>query len=88
MVQNQVDIKATGFTPNTNVGLKLVSSDNETPLSGYFQTDSTGGISDTTFADDIKTGHYKMYFDEDANNDNRFDQSSPTHPYAELEIPC
>jgi hypothetical protein len=83
-----MDIEATGFSPNTNVGWKLVSSFNETPLSGYFQTENTGGISDTTFTDDIKTSHYKMYFDEDANNDGRFDQSSPTHPYADLEISC
>ena len=83
-----IDIKATGFRPNSNVGWKLVNSDNESPLSGYFQTDSSGGISDTTFADDIKPGHYKMYFDEDTNIDGEFDQSSSSHPAAELNIPC
>src|SRR5438093_8042683 len=49
-----IDISAKGFTPNINVNWKLVGSDNDSPLSGYFQVDSTGAISDSTFADDIK----------------------------------
>jgi hypothetical protein len=81
------DIMGDGFTPNTNINWKLVGSDGQIPLSGYFQTDSTGYISDTTFADDLKKGHYKMYFGEDANNDGNFDLSA--NPiFVELDIPC
>jgi hypothetical protein len=29
-----------------------------------------------------------MYFDEDTNIDGEFDQSSSSHPAAELNIPC
>lgn len=82
-----IDIDVNGFGPNTNVDWKLVGSDGQISLYGYFQTNSVGSISDTTFADDLKKDHYKMYFGEDANNDGYFDAS--TNPiYVNLDVPC
>lgn len=80
-------INANGFAPNSNVNWKLVNSKSEIPLYGYFQTNSTGGFNDVTFADDLKADSYKMYFGTDANNDNKFDAGAPT-TYANITIPC
>ena len=80
-------INANGFAPNSNVNWKLVNSESQIPLYGYFQTNSTGGFNDVTFADDLKADSYKMYFGTDANNDNKFDVGAPT-TYANITIPC
>jgi hypothetical protein len=80
-------INANGFAPNSNVNWKLVNSEAQIPLYGYFQTNSTGGFNDVTFADDLKADSYKMYFGTDANNDNKFDVGAPT-TYANITIPC
>jgi len=80
-------INANGFTPNSNVNWKLVNSEAQIPLYGYFQTNSTGGFNDVTFADDLRADSYKMYFGADANNDNKFDVGAPT-TYANITIPC
>lgn len=80
-------INANGFGPNSNVNWKLVNSEAQIPLYGYFQTNSTGGFNDVTFADDLKADSYKMYFGTDANNDNKFDVGTPT-TYANITIPC
>ena len=80
-------INANGFAPNSNVNWKLVNSESQIPLYGYFQTNSTGGFNDVTFADDLKADSYKMYFGTDANNDNKFDVDAPT-TYANITIPC
>ena len=80
-------INANGFAPNSNVNWKLVNSKSQIPLYGYFQTNSTGGFNDVTFADDLKADSYKMYFGTDANNDNKFDVGAPT-TYANITIPC
>jgi hypothetical protein len=82
-----IEISADGFTPNTNVNWQLVGSDENVPLYGYFQTNSAGSITDTTFADDLKKDLYKMYFGEDANNDGQID-ASVIPVYVELNIPC
>jgi hypothetical protein len=80
-------INANGFAPNSNVNWKLVNSEAQIPLYGYFQTNSTGGFNDVTFADDLKADSYKMYFGTDANNDNKFDLGAPT-TFANITIPC
>ena len=80
-------INANGFAPNSNVNWKLVNPEAQIPLYGYFQTNSTGGFNDVTFADDLKADSYKMYFGTDANNDNKFDVGAPT-TYANITIPC
>ena len=80
-------INANGFSPNSNVNWKLVDSHSQIPLYGYFQTNGTGGFNDVTFADDLKSGSYKMYFGTDANNDNKFDTGAPT-AVADVTIPC
>lgn len=80
-------INANGFKPNSNVNWKLVSSNDQIPLYGYFQTNSTGGFNDVTYADDLKPDSYKMYFGTDSNNDNKFDAGTPT-VYANVTIPC
>ena len=40
-----------------------------------------------TFADDVKSDHYKMIFGTDSNNDNKFDVGTPI-AYANVTIPC
>ena len=76
-----------GFMPNSTVAYKFVTSDSKIPLYGYFETNSTGGFNDITFADDLKEGNYKLYFADDANNDNVFDIGSK-RIYANVTIPC
>lgn len=80
-------INANGFIPNSTVAYKFVTSDSKIPLYGYFDTNSTGGFNDITFADDLKPDHYKLYFADDANNDNVFDIGSK-RIYANVTIPC
>ena len=80
-------INANGFLPNSTVSYKFVTSDNKIPLYGYFETNSTGGFTDITFADDLKPDHYKLYFADDADNDNVFDIGSK-RIYANVTIPC
>jgi hypothetical protein len=81
------EIIANGFKPHTNVNWQLVDSDENVPLSGYFETNDAGQLRETTFADDLEKGHYKIYFGEDVGNDGKIDVSI-TPVYAELNIPC
>jgi hypothetical protein len=76
-----------GFMPNSTVAYKFVTSDSKIPLYGYFETNSTGGFNDITFADDLKEGNYKLYFADDADNDNVFDVGAK-RIYANVTIPC
>jgi hypothetical protein len=80
-------INANGFLPNSTVAWKFVTPESKIPLYGYFETNSTGGFNDVTFADDLKPDHYKLYFADDANNDNVFDIGSK-RIYANVTIPC
>ncbi len=80
-------INTNGFLPNSTVAWKFVDSNSKIPLYGYFETNSTGGFNDVTFADDLKEGNYKMYFADDANNDNVFDIGAK-RIYANVSIPC
>jgi len=80
-------INANGFAPNSTVAYKLVGSDSKIPLYSYFDTNNTGGFNEVTFADDLKEGHYKMYFADDTNNDGTFDIGAP-RVYANLTLPC
>jgi hypothetical protein len=80
-------INANGFMPNSTVAWKFVDSNSKIPLYGYFATNSTGGFNDVTFADDLREGNYKMYFADDANNDNVFDIGAK-RIYANVSIPC
>ena len=80
-------MNANGFMPNSTVAWKFVDSDSKIPLYGYFETNSTGGFNDVTFADDLKEGNYKLYFGDDANNDNVFDVGAK-RIYANVTIPC
>jgi hypothetical protein len=80
-------INANGFTPNSTVAWKFVDSDSKIPLYGYFETNSTGGFNDVTFADDLKNGIYKLYFADDVNNDNVFDIGAK-RVYTNVTIPC
>ena len=80
-------INANGFAPNSNVAWKFVGSDSKIPLYGYFETNSTGGFNDVTFADDLKPDHYKMYFANDVNSDGTFDIVA-ARVYAKLTVLC
>jgi hypothetical protein len=80
-------MNANGFKPNSTVAYKFVGSDSKITLYGYFETNSTGGFNDVTFADDLKEDHYKLYFADDANDDGTFDIGAK-RIYANVTIPC
>jgi hypothetical protein len=80
-------INTNGFKENSNVAYKFVGSDSKIPLYGYFETNSTGGFNDVTFADDLKPDKYKLYFADDDNNDGAFDIGAK-RVYANVTIPC
>jgi hypothetical protein len=80
-------MNANGFKANSTVAYKFVGSDSKITLYGYFETNSTGGFNDVTFADDLKEDHYKLYFADDANDDGTFDIGAK-RIYANVTIPC
>jgi len=80
-------INANGFTPDSTVDVKFVGSDSKIPLYTHYQTNSTGGFSEVTFADDLKEDNYKLYLADDVNNDNVFDIGAK-RVYANVTIPC
>ena len=80
-------INANGFKGNSTVAYKFVGSDSKIPLYGYFETNSTGGFNDVTFADDLKADKYKLYFADDVNSDGTFDIGAK-RVYANVSIPC
>jgi hypothetical protein len=80
-------MNANGFKPNSIVDVKFVSSDSKIPSYTKFETNSTGGFSDVTFADDLKEGKYKLYFADDSNDDGAFDIGAK-RIYANITIPC
>ena len=80
-------INANGFKANSNVAYKFVGNDSKIPLYGYFETNSTGGFNDVTFADDLREDKYKLYFGDDSNSDGTFDIGAK-RIYANVSIPC
>ena len=80
-------INANGFSPNSTVAYKFVTSESKIPLYGYFETNQTGGFNDVTFADDLLPGKYKLYFADDANADGVFDIGAK-RVYANVSLPC
>ena len=67
--------------------ISLWDNDSKIPLYGYFETNSTGGFNDVTFADDLKEDKYKLYFADDVNSDGTFDIGAK-RVYANVSIPC
>ena len=80
-------INANGFKPNGTVAVKFVGSDSKIPLSTYFDTNSTGGFNEVTFADDLKPDHYKLYLGDDSDADGSFDIGAK-RIYANVSLPC
>lgn len=80
-------INANGFTANSTVAVKFVGSDSKIPLYTHYETNSTGGFNEVTFADDLVEDNYKIYFADDTNNDNVFDIGAK-RIYANVTIPC
>ena len=80
-------IKANGFKPNSVVGVKFVGTDSKIPLYTKYETNSTGGFSEVTFADDLKEDKYKLYVADDSNDDGAFDIGAK-RIYANVTIPC
>ena len=81
-------INAKGFEPNGVLAWKLVDSDGNAPLIGYFHIDANGKVKDTTSIDDVKLGHYKLQVGDDRNIDFKFDSPSPTPTQSNITIPC
>jgi hypothetical protein len=71
--------------PDSNVSWKLVDTDGNTPLTGYFQTDDNGNINSQTSLDDVKKGSYKIYVGDDPNIDGEFDSKILS---SDIKIPC
>jgi len=80
-------MNANGFKSNSTVAYKFVGSDSKIPLYGYFESNSTGGFNDVTFADDLMADKYKLYFADDANSDGAFDIGAK-RIYVNVTIPC
>ena len=80
-------INANGFTANSTVAVKFVGSDSKIPLYTHYQTNSTGGFSELTFADDLLEDNYKLYLADDSNDDGVFDIGAE-RIYANVTIPC
>jgi hypothetical protein len=68
-----VVINANGFKSNSTVAVKFVGSDSKIPLYTKFETNSTGGFTEVTFADDLKEDKYKLYLGDDSDGDGAFD---------------
>lgn len=80
-------LNVNGFTPNSTVAYKFVSSDSKILLYSHSETNNTGGFNDVTFADDLRPDKYKLYFGDDTNSDGVFDIGAK-RVYANLSIPC
>jgi len=80
-------INANGFKPNSIVDVKFVGSDSKIPLYTKFETNSTGGFTEVTFADDLKEDKYKLYLGDDSDGDGAFDIGAK-RIYANVTIPC
>src|SRR6476659_5884307 len=83
-----VIINAKGFEPNGVLAWKLVGSDGNAPLIGYFHIDANGKVKDTTAIDDVKSGRYKLQVGDDRNIDFKFDSPSLTQSQSNITIPC
>ena len=81
-----VIINAKGFEPNGVLAWKLVDSDGNAPLIGYFHIDANGKVKDMTSIDDVNSGNYKLQVGDDRNIDFKFDSPSPTQ--SNITIPC
>jgi len=82
-----VVINANGFKSNSTVAVKFVGSDSKIPLYTKFETNSTGGFTEVTFADDLKEDKYKLYLGDDSDGDGAFDIGAK-RIYANVTIPC
>lgn len=80
-------INANGFKPNSTVAVKFVGSDSKIPLYTNFDTNSSGGFNDVTFADDLLPDKYKLYLGDDSDADGVFDIGAK-RIYANVSIPC
>ena len=80
-------MNANGFKPNSTVAVKFVGSDSKIPLYTQFDSNSTGGFNDVTFADDLKPDHYKLYLGDDTNADGAFDIGTKLVS-TNITIPC
>jgi hypothetical protein len=80
-------INTNRFSPNGSVGWKFVRSDSKIPLYGYFETNSTGGFNDVTFADDLKPDDYKMHFANFVNSSDGTLDIGAARVYAKATIP-
>jgi hypothetical protein len=78
-------ITGKGLEPNGILSWKLVDSDGNVHLNGYFHTNDNGEVKDQTVIEDVKKGHYNLEFGDDRNNDGEFDSEISQ---SEIMIPC
>ncbi len=80
-----VQMNVKGLEPNSILSWKLVDTDGNVPLTGYFHTNDNGEVKDQTAIEDVKKGHYKLEFGDDRNNDGEFDSEISQ---SDITIPC
>ena len=81
----EVFMKAKGFEADSIVWWKIVDSDGNAVLTGYFHANSNGELNDQTTIDDVKKGHYTLYIGDDKNNDGDLDTELS---HSDITIPC
>lgn len=80
-----INMNAKGFKADSIVSWKMVDSDGNAVLTGYFHADSSGELNDQTSIDDVKKGQYTLYIGNDKNNDGELDTELGQ---SDITIPC
>ena len=80
-----ISVKSKGVEADSILSWKVVDSDGKALLTGYFHADSKGEVIDQINTDEVKKGHYKLYFGSDKNNDGELDSEVSQ---SDITIPC
>jgi hypothetical protein len=84
-----ITFNANGFVPNGNVMWQFINSDDKVMLGpfGMFETNRTGGFSETTHTEEQSPDAYTIYFFDDVDNNGKLDQGGAKYK-AKLPMPC
>ena len=84
-----ITFSVNGFVPNGNVMWQFINSDDKVMLGpfGTFETNRTGGFTETTHTESQSSDVYTIYFFDDVDNDGKLDQGGAKYK-AKLPMPC
>ena len=82
-----ITVNANGFVPNGNVMWQFINSDGKVDPFGMFETNRTGGFTDTTHTDSHSSDVYTINFFDDVDNNGKLDQGGAKYK-AKLPMPC